>query len=115
MLKVFTLDKECIDEIEIYKHLKTVKTSHAGRRYVRDSLTTFEVTGKHGQHHCLVHTPMWESFKAMLLRNGSGRYPEEILRPSLHRLFLALDYLHTDANIIHTGLLKVLKAPPCRD
>ncbi|CAG8325404.1 unnamed protein product [Penicillium nalgiovense] len=44
-----------------------------------------------------------ESMLDFLFRNPVQRLPTPILAVTLHRLFLALDYLHTECKIIHTG------------
>ncbi|KAL8848489.1 MAG: hypothetical protein Q9221_006491 [Calogaya cf. arnoldii] len=59
--------------------------------------------GPNGQHHCLVYEPMLESTLQLLRRNPDGRFTEELLRIFLQLLLSALDYLHTDAHLIHTG------------
>jgi nucleolar complex protein 3 len=38
-----------------------------------------------------------------LNRNPAHRFTDELLRAGLSQVFLALDYLHTEAKIIHTG------------
>ncbi|KAI4265648.1 MAG: hypothetical protein LQ337_008952, partial [Flavoplaca oasis] len=46
---------------------------------------------------------MLESAQDLLRRNPSGRFTEDLLRAFLKLLLSALDYLHTDAHLIHTG------------
>lgn len=77
---------------------------HAGHKYVRSLLDSFDVDGPEDKHRCLVHPPLWESVLAFLFRNPIRRLPTPVLVVVLHRLFLALDYLHTECKIIHTGL-----------
>lgn len=77
---------------------------HPGHKYVRLLLDSFDVDGPEDKHRCLVHPPLWESVLAFLFRNPIRRLPTPVLVVVLHRLFLALDYLHTECKIIHTGL-----------
>ena len=76
---------------------------HPGRDAVRQLLDTFDLEGPDGQHHCLVHSPLWESALALLHRNPITRLPVPVLAITLRRLFLALDYLHSDCRVIHAG------------
>ena len=46
---------------------------------------------------------MWESFKDLLCRNPSHRFTEDLLKSGLMQIFLALDYLHTECKLVHTG------------
>jgi hypothetical protein len=91
------------DELNIYKRIERSSHKHRGRKHVRSLLDCFEVTGPEDKHRCLVHPPLWESVLAFLLRNPVQRLPKPILAVTLHRLFLALDYLHTECKVIHTG------------
>ncbi|TKA44515.1 hypothetical protein B0A49_12729, partial [Cryomyces minteri] len=104
-LKVFTRDHQNDGEIEMYEHLMKGNPSHPGKRFVRTFLESFTIPRAGGSHHCLVHTPLWGSLRDMIARNPyRDRFNEELLRETLYRLFQALDYLHTDRKIIHTGL-----------
>lgn len=91
------------DELKIYKRIEGAPLKHTGRRYVRSLLDSFDVSGPEEKHRCLVHTPLWESMLDFLFRNPVHRLPTPILAVTLHRLFLALDFLHTECKIIHTG------------
>lgn len=81
----------------------SVQSKHPGRNYLRNALDTFTLQGPNGEHQCLVHEPMLENTQELLRRNPSHRFTEDLLRALLHRLLFALDYLHTDAHLIHTG------------
>ncbi|KAK1141271.1 hypothetical protein N8T08_009174 [Aspergillus melleus] len=92
------------DELNIYKRIQGASQSHRGRRYVRSLLDTFDVNGPEYKHRCLVHPPLWESVLDFLHRNPVRRLPPPIVAVTLHRLFLALDYLHTECKVIHTDI-----------
>lgn len=91
------------DELKIYKRIEGTPQKHPGRKYVRSLLDSFDVNGPEDKHRCLAHPPLWESVLDFLFRNPVQRLPTPILAVTLHRLFLALDYLHTECKIIHTG------------
>lgn len=109
MLKVFirsqAMGNEADNELNTYKHMATVssKSKHPGRDAVRSLLDNFKVAGPDGEHHCLVHPPLWESINRFLTRNPVGRLPPPVLGIVLQRLFLALDFMHTECQLVHTG------------
>ena len=102
-LKIFTNDLQNREEVNIYNHLMSVKSKHPGRQRIRDALDTFTLQGPNGEHQCLVHKPMLENTQEMLRRNPTRRFTEDLLKVFLQHLLSALDFLHTDAHLIHTG------------
>ena len=46
---------------------------------------------------------MWDSWKDLLLRNPARRFSDALLKAGLCQLLLALDYLHTECHLVHTG------------
>lgn len=91
----------------MYSRISAASKRHPGRRSVRELLDSFEVAGPDGCHRCLVHPPLWESVLTFLYRNPVRRLPAPVLAVVLRRLFLALDFLHTECKIIHTGAFNV--------
>ncbi|KAI1502355.1 serine threonine protein kinase, CMGC group [Biscogniauxia marginata] len=92
------------DELSVYKRIERGSKNHPGRHAVRTLLDSFDVDGPDGQHRCLVHTPLWESVLAFLHRNHLKRLPIPVIAFVLKRVFLALDFLHTECQIIHTDI-----------
>lgn len=92
------------DELDIYKRISKVKTSHPGRFAIRELLDSFDVSGPDGKHRCLVHPPLWDSMLTFLHRNPEARLPATLVAYILQRVFLALDFLHTECQIIHTDI-----------
>ena len=107
-LKIFTNDRQNREEINVYKHLMNVQSKHPGRNYLRNALNNFTLQGPHGEHQCLVFEPMLENAQALLRRNPSHRFTEDLLKVFLRHILSALDYLHTDAHLIHTGKFRLL-------
>ena len=69
-------------------------------------LDNFEVTGSTGKkHQCLVHKPLGINLADLQDNYPSGKYTEELLRATLKHVFMALDFLHTEAQVIHAGML----------
>ncbi|KAJ8126260.1 hypothetical protein O1611_g7378 [Lasiodiplodia mahajangana] len=108
-LKLFinsaSMGEQLENELNMYKRIKEKgSANHPGRKHVRELLDSFDVEGPGGQHRCLVHPPLWESVLAYLHRNPVMRLPVPVLAVILHRLFLALDFLHSECAIIHTDI-----------
>lgn len=92
------------DELQMYKRMERGSKNHPGRSAVRSLLDSFDVDGPEDKHRCLVHPPLWDSVLTFLHRNPEQRLPAPVLAFVLKRLFLALDYLHTECQIIHAGI-----------
>ncbi|KAI5376195.1 hypothetical protein J4E82_005191 [Alternaria postmessia] len=103
-LKVFTREGMDENEYNMYSILSKGNASHPGYNHVRTALDLFTIPRQGGDHRCLVQKPMWDSFKDLLNRNPAHCFTDELLRAGLSQLFLALDYLHTEAKIIHTDI-----------
>jgi serine/threonine protein kinase len=90
-------------ELDVYKHLSTITSRHSGSRLVRTLLDAFEITGSEGSYQCLVHKPLGMSLSDLQARCPSQRLPEHLLKLTLIHVLLMLDFLHTEAQVIHTG------------
>ncbi|KAB8255137.1 kinase-like domain-containing protein [Aspergillus pseudonomiae] len=88
----------------MYRHMEEASTNHPGRDVIKTLLDTFYIDGPQDKHRCLVHPPLWKSVLAFLRRNPVERLPSAVIAVVLHRLFLALDYLHTECQIAHTDM-----------
>lgn len=99
-------------EVAVYKHLNTIKTSHAGRSLVRKLLDAFEIDGSDGSHQCLVHQPLGMSLSDLRVICPGRKLPELLFKMALYHILLALDFLHTEARVIHTGRLTHAELPP---
>ncbi|KAJ5254496.1 hypothetical protein N7497_003127 [Penicillium chrysogenum] len=108
MLKIFvqaaSMGQHVDNEVNIYRRMEQFPTAHPGRNVIRTLLDTFYIDGPQDKHRCLVHPPLWESVLAFLRRNPVERLPSPVIAVVLHRLFLALDYLHTECQIAHTDI-----------
>jgi hypothetical protein len=102
-LKIYTRDGSTQEEFKIYKQLNQGSSRHPGYAHVRKALDIFTIPRPGGDHKCLVQKPMWESFRDLLYRNPRHRFTEDLLKAGLMQVFLALDYLHTECKLVHTG------------
>ncbi|KAJ4989347.1 serine/threonine-protein kinase SRPK3 [Stagonosporopsis vannaccii] len=103
-LKVYSRTLQTINEFETYQRLAEQNRSHSGHKNVRTAIDTFKIARTGGDHQCLVQKPVWDSFSDVLDRNPAHRLSPELLRLSLIQVFCALDYVHTECNIVHTDI-----------
>ncbi|TGO22271.1 hypothetical protein BPAE_0175g00150 [Botrytis paeoniae] len=100
-LKIYTRDGNPQEKFEIYECLSKGNNSHPGFPHIRTALEIFTISRTSGDHTFLVQKPMWESFKYRLPNHC---FTENILKGALKQLFLALDYLHTECQLVHTDI-----------
>ncbi|KAB8256306.1 kinase-like domain-containing protein [Aspergillus pseudonomiae] len=91
-------------ETEIYNHLTTLNSSHTGSFLVRSALDDFQLKSADNSYQCLVHIPLAMSLFELRNRTVAKVLPENLLKPTLIHILLALDFLHTEAGIIHTDI-----------
>ncbi|KGO67791.1 hypothetical protein PITC_048770 [Penicillium italicum] len=104
-LKVFGRDSaEGKREMAIYDRINAVKTSHAGAMLVRTALDTFQIDDAKGSYQVIVHLPLGIRLYDLRHRFTDKILPEKAVKLILMHLLLALDYLHTEAGIIHTDI-----------
>lgn len=94
-------------ELKISRLLAETNPSHEGFPYVRTIIDSFETAGPDGTHLCLVYEPMREPLWLLQQRCKNRRLTPDLLKGYLGLLLRALDYLHSECHIIHTGELKV--------
>lgn len=106
-LKVFERNSaEGRRETEIYHHLNSLNVvDHAGAKLIRRALDSFQITSAKGNFGCLVHPPLGISLYDFRTQLSAKVLPEKIVKLTLMHLLLALDYLHTEAGIVHTGMI----------
>ena len=60
--------------------------------------------GQAGEHQCLVHEPLGMSMETLRQLIPGGKLPENLLKLFLMHLLQALDFVYTDAEMIHAGM-----------
>lgn len=90
-------------ELAAYTHLNTITTSNPGALLVRELLDSFKATGPAGECQCLVHESLGMSMETLRRLCPGRKLPEDLLKAFLTHLLQALDFLHTDAKMIHAG------------
>ena len=90
-------------ELKVYEHLAKVHPTHPGQSLIRELYDSFYLHGPGGKHRCLVLQPM-----TMTLFDIMGPNPRPfdlpLLKMTIKRLLMALDFLHTEAGTVHTGI-----------
>ncbi|OQE14604.1 hypothetical protein PENSTE_c034G08243 [Penicillium steckii] len=99
-------------ELGILQHMNSFESKHPGRNFVRKLVDHFYVQGPHGRHICLVHEPLGMNMDDVLKFLSKQKMTLEDMKPCIRQLLGALDYLHSECQIIHTDLqLKNLFLP----
>lgn len=114
MLKVYVTGayRDHERELRIYKHIESVETNHPGRNFIRKLLDHFWIQGPHGRHVCLVHEPLGTSADVLMKLTPGHVMTLDDMKPGIRQLLIALDFLHSECHIIHTG--NMLNPSPCR-
>ena len=97
-------------ETEVYKHLRNVKSSHTGSMLVRHATDDFQLSSADNtySYQCLVHPPLAICLYELRRRTMEKALPEDLLKLTLIHVLLALDFLHTEAKTIHTGIILLI-------
>lgn len=85
------------------RHIARTNPKHEGWQFVRKLISSFPIEGTSGYHTCLVSEPLREPLSLYCSRYAGGVIPPEILKILARMMLHALDYLHSECHIIHTG------------
>ncbi|CAI7568051.1 unnamed protein product [Penicillium crustosum] len=91
-------------EMANYDRINAIKTSHAGAMLVRTALDTFQIDDAKGSYQVIVHQPLGIRLYDLRHLFTDKILPEIAVKLTLMHLLLALDYLHTEAGIVHTDI-----------
>ena len=83
--------------------MNLVETKHPGREFIRKLLDHFYIQGPHGRHVCLVHEPLGTSTDILVKLSPGNKMTLDAMKPAIRQLLVALDFLHSECHIIHTG------------
>ncbi|KAI1918540.1 hypothetical protein LOZ65_004855 [Ophidiomyces ophidiicola] len=101
-VKVYTHDTSSQLEVKVLKQIASTKSQHPGKAKIRNALDSFEIDGPLGRHQCLVQEPLLMSFQQLQYSFKHCTISEDMLKTLLQKLFVALDYLHMEAHVVHT-------------
>ena len=113
-MKVYERDSaQAQRELEVYRYFNSITTGHIGSTLVRTALDNFDIYTPNGHHICLIHKPLGMSLAGLRARAQAQKFPEDLLKLTLIHIFLALDFLHAEARVIHTGATLDAFSNPC--
>ncbi|KAK2015919.1 kinase-like protein [Colletotrichum eremochloae] len=103
-LKVYAAGhRQALNEEKVLDHLWRVASDHPGRNLLRSIKASFEVSGPVGPHMCLVFETLGLSL-ADIRELAGGKVPENLLKGLTYALLLGLDYMHSEAHVVHTDI-----------
>ncbi|KAL8967014.1 MAG: hypothetical protein Q9183_003108 [Haloplaca sp. 2 TL-2023] len=103
-LKVYINCSKYRREELIYEKINNLQTIHEGRNYIRKLYDSFELRGPHGTHICLVHQPLGTPLDYLKELMPDKVLTTEILRQTMQCVLTGLQFLHKEAQVIHTDL-----------
>ncbi|KFY64875.1 hypothetical protein V496_02950 [Pseudogymnoascus sp. VKM F-4515 (FW-2607)] len=104
-LKAFVSDhRQAENEEKVYHHLSTIKTNHPGIKGIRSLRDSFQLPGKCGPHEFLIHDALGLTLGEIRDMSDGGKVSVDLLKPFTTCLLLALDFLHTEAHVVHTDI-----------
>ncbi|KAJ0416883.1 kinase-like domain-containing protein [Aspergillus carlsbadensis] len=105
-LKIYVHTSLVHRELPLYHHIAghVGDSSHPGRRNIRSLLDSFEIKGPDGNHLVLVFDPAQMSLRDMKVVFFPDGFHEDFVRGAVIELLKGLDFLHTQAEIVHTDV-----------
>lgn len=108
-LKVYINSSKVLREVAIYEHINGLDSQHYGRARVRKLLDSFAIAGPHGRHPCLVHEALGMNLEELRDLVPGGVFDSGLIRHCLRDILRGIDFLHKEAQIVHTGLNDTFK------
>jgi serine/threonine-protein kinase SRPK3 len=93
-LKAYVNSSKKHRELEIYQHIRGLSSDHAGRCLIRELLDSFEISGPHGRHVCLVHEPLGVTLDEVRDFRKNRVFDEDLVRQTVRPILIGLEFLH---------------------
>jgi serine/threonine-protein kinase SRPK3 len=90
------------DEVQLLSRAKECDPND--ERHCCRLLDSFEHSGPHGRHICMVFEVLGDNLLALIRHYNHRGIPLPVVRHLTHQLLVALDFLHSTCGIIHTDL-----------
>lgn len=108
-MKVFVSgNPQAKNEVEVFDHLKTIKSDHPGAKFIRTLRDSFELPGEKGPHVCPVHDALRVTLKQLRELSDGEKLILELVKSIIYYVLFALDYLPSQAKVVHTGKVLIL-------
>jgi serine/threonine-protein kinase SRPK3 len=97
--------KGFLGEVDILKTVMKARPDHPGFRHCLHLYDAFIANSFHGPHICLVTNLLGKSLVSLrrVQPNGKGAFPIVLSKRIIKQTLLALDYLHRECDLVHTG------------
>ena len=92
-----------LHELEFLQQIRNQSPHHPGHAHVIHLRDHFYHSGPHGRHLCLVTEPLFQNMSYLLPQLPHRAIPPRLLRSLARQIVLAVQYLHDECNIVHTG------------
>ncbi|KAF4342812.1 CMGC SRPK kinase [Fusarium beomiforme] len=107
VLKLYVHTSRFHRELSVYESMTPIlaKTKSPGQNNIRQLLDSFEIGGPDGRHKVLVMQAAQMSlrdFKHVFRQDGG--FDENFVRGAIQELLKALDFIHTEAQLVHTDI-----------
>ncbi|KAI0040411.1 kinase-like protein [Auriscalpium vulgare] len=114
ILNTATSADQKLHELEFLQVIRDKNGQHPGHAHNLQLLDHFYHDASEGRHLCLVTEPLLQNLSSYVLRWPYHAIPMALLKRVTRQTLLALDYLHTECNIIHTDVKpsNILFVPP---
>lgn len=92
------------DEIQLLERIRSANPRHPGFQHCCQLIETFNATSRYGEHVCLVTEALGMDLGVYRTQfNRKWMLPVRAVKRITKQTLLALDYLHRECGIIHTG------------
>ncbi|KAF3760061.1 hypothetical protein M406DRAFT_270107, partial [Cryphonectria parasitica EP155] len=102
-IKIIALNIDPNREIQAMRRINDADSSHEGLPFIRKHIDEFQLHGPKEVHLCFVSSPMRETLFRLQKRLSRRRLPLLIFKLFTFCLLLAINFLHTECRLIHTG------------
>ncbi|CAG8381880.1 unnamed protein product [Penicillium salamii] len=94
-------------ELEAFDRIESITSPHRGQEFVRQRITTMNISREEGDWYetilqAVVCNNLSDEFLA--LKYGPERMPIQVIKSVVYQVLLALDFLHTQCRLVHTGI-----------
>jgi serine/threonine-protein kinase SRPK3 len=90
-------------EINNIKLITSTNPQHPGHKHCLTLRSAFLATSKHGPHICAVTDVLGSDLRQLQSIQPGGVFSVPVVKRIVKQTLLALDYLHSECKLVHTG------------